>query len=68
MHADGTLLEEGDIMRRPKLAETLRAVANQGPAVLYTGSLAESFLQDIHDHGRHNSSIHFTCPYYRNLM
>ncbi len=33
--------------RRPELSATLRAIAEEGPEVLYSGPLAESLARDV---------------------
>ncbi len=44
---DGTLPRQGDRFRQPRLAETLRAVADQGADYMYTGSWAEAFVDAV---------------------
>jgi gamma-glutamyltranspeptidase/glutathione hydrolase len=46
---DGTLLKEGDVLKNPALAATLRAVAKGGAKAFYTGRIA----RDIVDKVRH---------------
>ena len=41
----------GDVMKRPKLARTLRKIAEQGPEVFYTGTLADQIVKEIQDRG-----------------
>jgi gamma-glutamyltranspeptidase/glutathione hydrolase/leukotriene-C4 hydrolase len=41
---DGEPYEEGDIMRRPRLADTLELVAENGASALYTGAIADRIL------------------------
>jgi gamma-glutamyltranspeptidase len=48
---NGNLLEEGDLMFRPRLAETLRTIAFEGGDALYTGSLANILVEDIQSMG-----------------
>ena len=45
------LYGEGDIMKRPKLARTLRKIAEEGPDVFYTGTLADQIVKEIQDRG-----------------
>ncbi|XP_065561496.1 scoloptoxin SSD14-like isoform X2 [Artemia franciscana] len=45
----GTVWQEGDIIKRPKLAQTLEKIAEQGANVLYDGELTAGFVQDIQD-------------------
>ncbi|XP_071051824.1 glutathione hydrolase 1 proenzyme-like isoform X2 [Onthophagus taurus] len=47
----GKLYQEGDVMNRPRLAETLAKIAEKGPNVLYNGPLTDCFIQDIQDAG-----------------
>ncbi|ELU09504.1 hypothetical protein CAPTEDRAFT_115649, partial [Capitella teleta] len=47
---DGTLVQEGDILKNPKLAQTLRRIA-ESPTSFYNGSLAEDIVLDIRDAG-----------------
>ncbi len=51
MKPDGTLYAEGDIMKRPKLAETLDRIAENGGDEFYTGSLANDVIADLQDIG-----------------
>jgi gamma-glutamyltranspeptidase/glutathione hydrolase len=46
---DGTLVKEGDVLKNPALAATLRAVAKGGAKAFYTGRIA----RDIVDKVRH---------------
>ena len=41
---DGRLLEEEDVLRQPGLVDTLEALAEEGAASVYRGSLAEALL------------------------
>jgi len=45
------LYDTGDKMRRPKLAQTLKIIAEQGPDVFYTGELADKIVKEIRDRG-----------------
>jgi gamma-glutamyltranspeptidase/glutathione hydrolase len=49
--ADGNLLDEGDVFRQPALAETLRAVAREGAAVMYSGEWADRFVEAVRRDG-----------------
>ena len=50
--SDGvTLLKEGDIVKLPKLAATMRQIADD-PFTFYNGSLAADIAADIQDAGR----------------
>mmetsp|Transcript_2126 Transcript_2126/g.5628 ORF Transcript_2126/g.5628 Transcript_2126/m.5628 type:complete len:671 (-) Transcript_2126:572-2584(-) len=46
-----TMLEEGDILRRPELAETLRLIMEDGADAIYNGEVAETIARDIQDAG-----------------
>ena len=48
---NGTFLQEGDMMKRPTLAKTLRLIAEQGADVLYNGSLTSQLVEDINAAG-----------------
>jgi gamma-glutamyltranspeptidase len=47
----GRPLQEGDIMKNHRLAETLEAIMEHGSDALYTGKRAEALAQDIRDAG-----------------
>lgn len=50
------VLKENDIVRFPKLAETYQRIAEEGPDVFYTGSMAQGMVKDIQAAGlRHVS-------------
>ena len=46
-----TFLEEGDIMRRPIFASTLRSIMENGANYMYSGSVAKSISNDIQSAG-----------------
>lgn len=48
---NGKLLQRGDNVKMPQLADTLRLIAQQGSAVLYQGSLTSSLVSDIQNAG-----------------
>jgi len=48
---DGTLYEEGDTLRQPQLARTLRKVAEEGPSYMYVGEWAAKFVKAVRDEG-----------------
>ncbi|XP_022907556.2 scoloptoxin SSD14-like isoform X2 [Onthophagus taurus] len=43
--------EKGDLIKRPKLAETLEIIAKEGADALYMGSLTKQFVEDIQKAG-----------------
>lgn len=47
---DGSLIQEGDLLRNPKLAKTFRRIAAD-PTTYYNGSLAREIVDDITDYG-----------------
>lgn len=47
---DGTLVQEGDLLKNPKLGATLRAIAAD-PFTFYNGSLAADIVQDLSEYG-----------------
>lgn len=49
---DGKLYKDGDVMRRPKLADTLQTIADEGVEAFYSGSLADNIIADIKDYGK----------------
>lgn len=51
MKPNGRLYVPGDVLRRPKLALTLRRIAND-PISFYSGSLADDIVADIHERGK----------------
>jgi gamma-glutamyltranspeptidase/glutathione hydrolase len=44
---DGTLLKEGDVMKNPALAATLRAIAKGGATAFYTGRIARDIVDKV---------------------
>ncbi|XP_029920720.1 glutathione hydrolase 5 proenzyme isoform X2 [Myripristis murdjan] len=46
-----TLLKEGDILKFPKLAETMETIAEQGADALYNGKIGLNLIQDIKAEG-----------------
>jgi gamma-glutamyltranspeptidase/glutathione hydrolase len=48
---DGSPYTQGDTLRQPALAETLRAMAEGGTDALYRGPLADAFVADMEEHG-----------------
>lgn len=51
----GACYKEGEILKRPLLAQTLTEIANDGYLAFYNGSLSEKIVQDLKDAG--NDSI-----------
>jgi gamma-glutamyltranspeptidase/glutathione hydrolase len=49
--ADGTSLREGDLLIQKDLAQTLVAIAEQGPRGFYQGPVAEKLVKGIRDAG-----------------
>ncbi|KAJ1724542.1 hypothetical protein LPJ53_001188 [Coemansia erecta] len=47
----GNLLNPGDIVRRPELADTLEDIAAHGPAAFYTGRIAKALVRTIQENG-----------------
>ncbi|NXG60183.1 GGT1 hydrolase, partial [Hemiprocne comata] len=47
----GKILQEGDIIRMPKLANTYETIASEGADAFYTGSLAKQIIDDIRSVG-----------------
>ncbi len=48
---DGSPYSEGDTLRQPALARTLRAMAEGGTDLLYRGFLADALVADMEEHG-----------------
>lgn len=49
--ADGAPLAEGATLRNPRLADTLDAIAADGPQAFYTGPVAASIVRTLRAHG-----------------
>ncbi|XP_069475972.1 glutathione hydrolase 1 proenzyme isoform X2 [Ambystoma mexicanum] len=50
-NSQGKILKLGEIVRFPKLAQTLETIATEGAEAFYTGSLAKQVVKDIQDAG-----------------
>jgi len=48
-HDGKTLLQEGDILTNPALANTFQRIIDEGPDVIYSGELGEAIARDIQD-------------------
>jgi gamma-glutamyltranspeptidase/glutathione hydrolase/leukotriene-C4 hydrolase len=48
---NGSPVKKGDIVKRPMLADTLEAVANNGTDVFYEGEIAESIVNTVQSAG-----------------
>jgi gamma-glutamyltranspeptidase/glutathione hydrolase len=45
--SDGTPVAEGDILKNPELAETLRVIAKDGARAFYTGPIAQAIVDAV---------------------
>jgi gamma-glutamyltranspeptidase/glutathione hydrolase len=50
-HPDGGLVRVGDLVRFPELANTLEALASEGPRLFYQGDVARAIVADQQAHG-----------------
>jgi gamma-glutamyltranspeptidase/glutathione hydrolase len=48
---EGRPLRQGDLLRQPALARTLRMIADHGPADFYTGALSDLIVADLAEVG-----------------
>ena len=51
LRGERQMLERGEAYRNPDMAESLRAIARNGAAELYTGALAETIVEDFERNG-----------------
>lgn len=49
--ATGNVYQEGDILKRPALASTLREIAANGADTFYKGSVADKMVADLQRRG-----------------
>ena len=49
MNDDGSLKKEGELIRRPQLANTFKKIASEGAATFYNGSLAKDIIADLEE-------------------
>ena len=47
----GKLKKEGDVVKRPDLAATLRLLASSGVSIFYNGTLGARFVEDVQRRG-----------------
>ncbi len=52
-----TVLSKGDMLKFPKLAETMEIIAKQGADAFYTGKIGHDLIQDIKAEGWCNFNI-----------
>ena len=45
------MLQKGDHFRMPKLAETLRSIAENGVEIFYNGSIGRQLVEDVQNLG-----------------
>ncbi len=59
---DGEPLEEGDVLRNPRLADAMDMIADQGADVFYEGALADTLVARLNRYGGRFESADF-CDY-----
>ena len=52
-----TVLGKGDVLKFPKLAETMATIAEKGADAFYTGKIGQDLIQDIQAAGSCYSNI-----------
>lgn len=53
------ILKENDIIKFPKLADTYRRIAEEGPDVFYNGKMAQTIVDDIQAAGLSLFLVHY---------
>lgn len=56
---NGDFPVEGDTIKRPVLANTLKLIAEQGPDVIYNGSLTSQLVKELNDAGANFTEADF---------
>ncbi len=67
-HTDGSPRKQGETMRNPMLAATMRLLADKGAGVLYTGPLAEEIVAAVRRTPRPGSMTREDLAAYRPLQ
>lgn len=52
-HKNKTLFGLGDILKFPRLAETMETIAKKGADAFYTGKIAKDLIQDVQARSKH---------------
>ena len=45
------MFHQGDALKMPILAKTLRDIAHHGVEIFYNGSVGDKFIEDVHRRG-----------------
>lgn len=73
----GTHLQAGDRIKRPKLAETLKLIAKEGPDVFYNGNITDKLVEEItkfkgiitkRDFQEYRCALHCSISGFLNIM
>ena len=56
------ILKENDIIKFPKLADTYKRIAEEGPGVFYNGTMAQTIVDDIQAAGLSLFLVHYHIP------